>query len=155
MNARRLLRWSLVVIWMMIIFSLSHQPAVASDNLSSGFLMKIEKYFRGTFLLMVYSFDCVHFFIRKSAHFIIYSILGMLLLNAFEIREKNLLVETKEVVLMSLVISVIYATSDEIHQMFVLGRSADFKDVLIDSVGALFGIKIYYMWWKKKMIPFK
>ena len=40
----------------------------------------------------------------------------------------------------SLLFSFLYAGSDEIHQFFVGGRSASFKDVLIDSTGACIGI---------------
>lgn len=36
----------------------------------------------------------------------------------------------------------IYAVTDEFHQLFVLGRGAQVKDVLIDLVGATTGITI-------------
>ena len=44
--------------------------------------------------------------------------------------------------LISLAICILYATSDEIHQNFVKGRSCEFTDVLIDSGGVAFGIII-------------
>ncbi len=37
---------------------------------------------------------------------------------------------------------IIYAMTDEWHQMFVPGRAAEWKDVLVDSTGALTGILI-------------
>ena len=37
---------------------------------------------------------------------------------------------------------IIYALTDEWHQMFVPGRAAEWKDVLTDSFGALTGILI-------------
>ncbi len=40
-------------------------------------------------------------------------------------------------------ISLAYAILDEIHQMFVPGRFASIKDVLIDLIGILFAILIY------------
>lgn len=36
----------------------------------------------------------------------------------------------------------IYACTDEIHQLFVPGRSGQFRDVMIDSLGAFIGILI-------------
>lgn len=38
------------------------------------------------------------------------------------------------------IISSFYAVSDEIHQYFVPGRSAQVSDVLLDSMGAFFGV---------------
>ena len=35
-----------------------------------------------------------------------------------------------------------YAASDEFHQLFVTGRSAQVRDVLIDSCGALCGLAL-------------
>lgn len=37
----------------------------------------------------------------------------------------------------------IYTISDEIHQLFVLGRGGQIKDVIIDSSGAVVGIGGY------------
>ena len=42
--------------------------------------------------------------------------------------------------LISLAFSVLYASSDEIHQLFVAGRGASVRDVLIDTSGAFVGI---------------
>ncbi|MFQ8632799.1 MAG: VanZ family protein, partial [Intestinibacter bartlettii] len=46
--------------------------------------------------------------------------------------------------------SVLYAISDEIHQYFVPGRACQFRDVMIDSCGALFGIAVIVI--LKKMV---
>jgi len=37
-------------------------------------------------------------------------------------------------------LSFLYACSDEFHQTFVPGRAGQFKDVLIDTAGALIGL---------------
>ena len=42
----------------------------------------------------------------------------------------------------SLIIGVLYAFSDEIHQMFVADRYSSIYDVMIDGSGVLFGIAI-------------
>jgi VanZ family protein len=41
------------------------------------------------------------------------------------------------------VFCILYAISDEVHQLFVLGRGAQVVDVLIDSLGAFVGIGMY------------
>ena len=40
-------------------------------------------------------------------------------------------------------ICVLYAISDEVHQLFVPGRSGQFKDVFLDSGGAIVGAALY------------
>ena len=38
----------------------------------------------------------------------------------------------------------LYSISDEIHQMFIDGRSSEKFDVLIDTIGSSFGVFINY-----------
>lgn len=49
-------------------------------------------------------------------------------------------VENKKCILLILCICILYAISDEIHQMFVPGRGAQGRDIVIDSVGSVVGI---------------
>lgn len=51
----------------------------------------------------------------------------------------------KHPLIMSVLLSFLYACTDEIHQIFVPGRSAQFRDVLIDTLGASFGALITYL----------
>ena len=55
--------------------------------------------------------------------------------------------------LLAFLICVIYAISDEIHQLFVPGRAGQVRDVLIDSAGSLLGI-IIVMAFEKLLIKF-
>ena len=82
--------------------------------------------------------------VRKTAHFTIYMNLGMLLFLC----SKTFNAEDKKNVLVSLTFAFLYACTDEIHQMFVSGRSGEFRYVCIDSCGALFGILIVFFLWK-------
>ena len=78
---------------------------------------------------------------RKVAHFSEYFILGVLViifLN-YVIGNKKYII----VFLICLVICALYATSDEFHQVFILGRSGQAVDVCIDTLGALTGIILY------------
>ena len=53
---------------------------------------------------------------------------------------------------LALIVCVLYAISDEVHQMFVPGRGPGIKDVLIDSAGATVGIGVYMFVVKMLMI---
>jgi len=82
--------------------------------------------------------------IRKTAHFTVYLNLGLLLFlccKTFDIKDRKR-------ILISLMLAFIYACTDEIHQLFVSGRSGEFRDVCIDSCGALVGILIGILIWK-------
>lgn len=74
--------------------------------------------------------------VRKSAHFTIYLILGLLV--GMLLKEYN--IETKKIIIVGILICMTYATTDEIHQLFVHGRSGEIRDVLIDTCGSTIGI---------------
>jgi VanZ family protein len=46
----------------------------------------------------------------------------------------------------AIAIAVMYAVSDEIHQMFVPGRSADLTDLIADAAGVLVGTGACWVW---------
>ena len=50
-----------------------------------------------------------------------------------------------------MLIATAYAATDEVHQVFVPGRSAEFTDVLLDSLGALVGIWLYLAWHRRQI----
>lgn len=76
--------------------------------------------------------------IRKMAHATEYAILGMLMSGAVYAYG----VCGKKVVRYAWILATIYAATDEFHQLFVPGRSGQFRDVLLDSTGAAVGILI-------------
>lgn len=76
--------------------------------------------------------------IRKLAHFSIYTLVGLILMLIC----KTYKISDLRSFFTSLIIGIIYASSDEIHQIFIPGRSAMITDVLIDSSGVLLGTLI-------------
>ena len=75
----------------------------------------------------------IHYYIRKTAHFTEYFILAVavsLPLYVYGIRGIWLM-------LTALILCTGFACLDEYHQLFVSGRGASTKDVLIDSFGSL------------------
>jgi len=45
----------------------------------------------------------------------------------------------------------LYAVTDEIHQLFVPGRSGELRDVMIDSIAALVGVGLC-MWMMRRQV---
>ena len=74
--------------------------------------------------------------VRKAAHYTIYIVVGMLLMGICYTYKMG----DGRRFMISQISGIIYATSDEIHQLFVDGRSGEFRDVLLDSLGVLTGI---------------
>ena len=76
------------------------------------------------------------FIVRKTAHFTEYFILGLILILYLQTKEK---LATKYIIL-AIIFCVLYATGDEIHQLFVDGRSCKIMDILIDTCGSSLAI---------------
>ena len=126
-----------------LIFFFSSQTAAESSNTSSGILDKLI-YMISPFVSMDGAMairEVCHVIVRKSAHFILYFILGVSAANTsfwcFKTR-------TIYLVLMSFVFCVLYAISDEVHQYFVPGRAMMATDVLIDRIGAILGCLLFF-----------
>ena len=129
--------------WMGLIFYFSSQTGSSSASSSHSVLYllgHISKSLIGHDLVTALSpsaFGFLEFIIRKCAHMFLYFILSILTMSLmFTYKKYPIRFKT----CISLLISFLYACSDELHQFFVGGRSASFKDVLIDSTGACIGI---------------
>ena len=81
--------------------------------------------------------DKAEHIVRKLAHFSIYTLLGFL--ASFTVGRRRLFSRKS---LGVIVFCFLYAGSDEIHQLFVPGRSGMFTDVLIDTGGAVTGMLV-------------
>jgi hypothetical protein len=79
----------------------------------------------------------------KSGHSIGYAMLSGVLLRAFA--GGRLRGVTWKVGLLAIVLATFYGVTDEFHQLFVPGRSADRYDVLADCVGATIGVAIGWL----------
>ncbi len=78
----------------------------------------------------VYAYD---FMTLKTFHIIEYFILNFLVFRSLYFRnnKKNM----KQAIYVATVFSVLFAFSDEVHQVFVMNRTGCFRDTLIDSIG--------------------
>ena len=68
----------------------------------------------------------------------VYLVLGVLVINL--ITEFNV----KHLILLSLMVCLFYASTDEFHQLFVSGRSGEVTDVILDTFGSFVGICSYF-----------
>ena len=138
----RTVLWVLVILWMGMIYNFSAENADESLETSDSVVdVVIERLFNSKKdPLNNTAFDDfkmkVSHFVRKSAHFTAYMILGILTSSA--LLTHNFKKTTKSI--LSLGICFLYAVSDEIHQEFVPGRAGRFSDVMIDTSGALLGV---------------
>ena len=127
------------------IFIFSSQNSQISGDLSGGITQKIAEIF-------VKDFDTfspekqrkivegMHFYIRKAAHFSIYAALGFFAFLNADIYIRR----TGRKFLLSLPFCLIYAASDEIHQLFTDGRCGSPIDVRIDFSGSVTGTLVAF-----------
>ena len=79
-----------------------------------------------------------------GAHGIAYAVLGVLVLRALaDARWSGV---TLGLAVVAAVIATAYGVSDEFHQRFVPGRTADPRDITADMVGAVVGIAVIWAW---------
>ena len=137
-----------------VIFKFSSQDGGTSSKLSyriRDFILKFDKeYSNLSDKEKKERANKLHVIVRKMAHFSIYTVLGIILSTFFGIFiNKN----GKRSVI-CLAIGVLYAISDEIHQIFVPGRTAKVMDVFIDTSGVIIGIVIVIIieWTMRKIV---
>ena len=118
--------WISVAACMVAIFCLSAQTADDSAELSGSFI-------RAIFQLI--GIELEQDGIRTVAHMLEFMGLALLIFNAtYATWEK------KATPLIAFAGTVLYAITDEIHQIFVPGRAFQISDILVDSTGALIGV---------------
>lgn len=123
--------WGLLITWMLFIFCMSSFNGVMSGNQSGSIAVLIYNLFD------ISDTEKVSFIIRKCAHVSEFFILGILVINL--ISKYNV----KYSYLISFIVCVLYASSDEFHQLFVPGRVGSITDIFIDMIGVVLGLSIY------------
>ena len=116
------------ILIMVLIFWFSQDTSSSSLAKSSFFEPLLEWFFHEHTQLVV----------RKLAHFSIYAALGFCLYRGI----LPFAPKPSHCFWLALFLCFAYACSDEIHQLFIVGRSGQFTDVLLDSTGATVGILV-------------
>jgi VanZ family protein len=116
----KLRAWGPVVAWMALIFFLSAQAQLPTPR--------------------QHWLDVV---LEKSAHTLEYAVLAALLLRALGARGQEL----RRAFGVAVLLAWLYALTDEFHQRFVPGRSADWSDIVFDWLGAVAGAGLWLHVW--------
>ena len=158
---KRIILGILILIWMITIFLFSSQDGMESESTSDIITNRIvnenikndieENNYsnEGTNETSVteynYEYEMykggVRLVVRKSAHFIIYLVGGILVFNFL----KTYNLSIKKIIGLTILFILIYASTDEFHQLFVEGRTARVSDVLLDTCGAICGLILIFI----------
>lgn len=132
-NKRLVLAWTLLILWMLFIFIMSSFNGIMSSNQSGSIAVLIYNLFD------ISDTEKVSFIVRKCAHVSEFFILGILVINL--VSKYNV----KHIYLISFIVCVLYASSDEFHQLFVPGRSGQVTDIFIDLIGVVLGLLLVFL----------
>ena len=145
-NNKLWLTWIPALLIMVMIFMFSMENGNQSSDLS-GSLTKsmVEAVIDDIDLELTQAkeaniIELIHTPIRKVGHLTEYALLGIAV--SFPLLLKHGL-KGKRRFITGLLICTLYAATDEIHQLFVPGRSGMVTDVLIDALGAGLGILLF------------
>ena len=121
--------WILTAMCMGAIFYFSSRPATQSAGQSSAVTLFLQKLFHTEAI--------TEHMVRKAAHFTEFTGLGLLTNSSvyFTKLKRNLQI--------GIIIGSAYAATDEIHQIFVDGRSCQFTDWALDTFGVVTGALIF------------
>ena len=145
LKKRQIIYLILIIIWMIAIFIFSNQPGIQSENTSESVTSKVINIAsqkinieQNTKENLIQIIDPI---MRKLAHFTIYLIGGFLIMNfanTYKAKEA-----TK--IAYSIIVGMIYAGTDELHQNFIAGRSCLITDVYIDTLGIATGVFVFLL----------
>ena len=147
---KKIIKIILIIICMLTIFLFSNERANKSTKTSNNVIITVVKIIDNNSSEKEQTKIINRYFVtvRKTAHFVIYLILGLLVINlAYEYNLK-----VKELLIISILFCMFYACTDEFHQLYIRGRSGEIKDVLLDTFGSIIGIFSYYLIKKKKNV---
>jgi VanZ family protein len=143
--------------WMLLIYLKSNEPYHAQDikpflanwipqSFLDRWLPHMEFYYSGALLTWKEPYILLEFIFRKSAHVMEYAILTILWISTL-----YLTVFKRYRLLISGIMVVLYAASDEWHQSFIVGRTGHAIDVVVDSLGMLIIILLMLGWdWRNR-----
>lgn len=141
MSAPRTLRrgrfrnWLPVILWAGVIFIFS-TDAFSAPNTGGVIASLIRSIFPA---VSSETLELLHAVTRKFGHFAEFFVLGVLILRALRHQSgENRLG-------LAILLTALYAVSDEVHQSFVPSRGASAIDVVIDVFGGLCGILWFHL----------
>ncbi len=122
--------WWPAIFWAVVIALFS--SSWFSTGHTWGYFIRLTRYlFPG---LSLHELQALHAVFRKLAHFTVYFVFSLLLFRAARRGRPGW---HRRWSLESLLVAVLYAGADELHQLFTPERTGAFRDVGIDTLGAV------------------
>ncbi len=92
-------------------------------------------------------FPKVDFFqLDKLIHVVVYAGLGALICRALQLSGQGAApLQVRRSVILTTLLAALFGMMDEMHQLFVPGRKADWRDVLADLIGGGLGAAIFLL----------
>lgn len=137
---KKILLWIAVIFVSIMIFGFSSTSGSESKNLSEKVTKKIVHLEENKEAEEDVVFKKIHVFIRKMGHFLEFALLGALVF--FLVKSYNASYVTCLVIALSY--SLLFAITDEIHQLLVDGRDGKVLDVIIDFCGSFLSAGMCY-----------
>ena len=147
----RIILIALILTWMFLIFGFSAEDGDESQSLSDKITIKVVRIIKPNYDSMPKKeqkvfFIKVSYIVRKIGHFGEYGILGLLVTGFLITFEKIRNIDKKRYIVgFTTLWCLLYAMTDEIHQMFVDGRSAKILDVFVDVFGGCLSAVIFVL----------
>lgn len=144
-NIRKFLYWIPALIVMIIIFYFSSKTGTESNSQSDPIVLSILRTLHLSENIKLF----ITLLVRKFGHISEFALLGFCVSFALT---KSFSLNWFKTETYAILISYIYALTDELHQLFVPERSGRFSDTLIDLVGIVIGsllfVLVYKLWSK-------
>lgn len=145
-NKKKIFGLLSILIWLGVIFYFSSRDSSVSTIQTKFVINRLmelaeDSEFFNLIILKLTENHSLVYSIRKLAHIIIFAILQIIVFNAIMYNGKSILKSS----IYSIIIVVLYAIFDEVHQYFTPGRSYQLKDVFIDTIGGSIGLIISYL----------
>ncbi len=142
MKTKKIIYILLIILCMTTIYLFSNKNSISSNNTSKKLVNSIVTVYESITNQKINRNQItnkLNYPIRKLAHYSVYFILGifiykLILLTKYRYKEA-----------ITLFLCLIYASLDECHQLYISGRTGQFSDVLIDTLGSLTAITFIYL----------
>jgi len=127
----------------------SNQSGESSNDISKNILTEFALAVQNITNINLFDYlelNNINYVFRKMMHFTEYMVLTIVLYNFIKVFRLPILVKY----IIAFALPAIYAVSDEIHQMYISGRTARIEDIFIDMSGMIVGLLCVILWKRKK-----
>lgn len=134
---RMIIGWACMMIWGIISIALSRQDGSTTAELSYG-LSEHTARILDNIGISIHA-ELLNEIIRKTAHIVIYLILGGLL---YYVLVYTFTQNIKQLFMLSIAFCFLASSLDELQKKFIPGRHCDPEEILLNSIAGIIGIGI-------------